>query len=118
MRRGARAGDSLRGHLAKLPQCIKYTPRGGTVDVSVRSEKRKVVLAVKNTGEGIAEEDSPKLFDRFYRTDESHHSANGFGLGLAIAKSIALSHDAEIDVDSVVGEYTTFSVTFAKANKK
>lgn len=100
-----------------VENAFKYTPHGGYVEVALKQEKRHVVFSVKNSGEGIEKEDIPKLFDRFYRTDESHHTANGFGLGLAIAKSIVDAHEASIDVESVVGEYTLFSVTFAKNPK-
>ena len=101
-----------------VENALKYTPEGGVVDVVVKSDRRKVFVRVKNTGDGIPKEDIPKIFDRFYRTDESHHAPDGFGLGLAIAKSIADAHGAEISVNSEVGKYTEFVVCFARGRAK
>lgn len=95
-----------------VENALKYTNKGGTVDVNVYAERKKVYLKVKNTGEGIDKSYLPKLFDRFYRTDESHATTGSFGLGLSIAKVIVDSHLGTIGVDSKVGEYTEFIVTF------
>jgi len=104
-------------HIEKLiyilvENALKYTNKGGKVDVEVYSERKRAVFKVRNTGEGISKEDLPKLFDRFYRTDEAHGSTGSFGLGLAIAKSIVDSHNGSIGVDSNPGEYTEFIVIF------
>ncbi|NCA92994.1 hypothetical protein EOM82_07105 [bacterium] len=95
-----------------VENALKYTNKGGKVDVEVYSERKRAILKIKNTGEGISKENLPKLFDRFYRTDESHGSSGSFGLGLAIAKAIVDSHNASIGVDSIPGEYTEFIVIF------
>ena len=95
---------------------LKYTDEGGKVTVSVSGDRKKAVLKVKNTGAGIARENLPKLFDRFYRTDEAHTASNSFGLGLAIAKSIVDSHGGTIGVDSKEGEFTEFVVLFRQSN--
>ena len=71
---------------------------------------------MRNTGEGIKKEDVPKLFDRFYRVDESHSTPEGFGLGLSIAKSIVDISGGTIGVDSKEGEYTEFIVVFHQIN--
>ncbi|NLL55745.1 MAG: hypothetical protein GX242_00830 [Clostridiales bacterium] len=98
-----------------VDNAIKYTNKGGTVTLSVSLEKKRPVLRVINTGQGIAKEDIDKLFDRFFRVDKSHTSGNqkkSFGLGLAIAKSIIDGHQASVCVDSEVGKFTEFAVTF------
>lgn len=99
-----------------IENALKYTDEGGKVTVSVSGDRKKAVLKVKNTGAGIARENLPKLFDRFYRTDEAHTASNSFGLGLAIAKSIVDSHGGTIGVDSKEGEFTEFVVLFRQSN--
>jgi signal transduction histidine kinase len=69
-----------------------------------------VVLAVEDTGEGIAADALPHLFERFYRADEARGSGNGFGLGLAIAQAIAAAHGTRIAVESQPGEGARFSL--------
>lgn len=113
--------NAVPAHIEKLiyillENALKYTDEGGSVTVTVESERKKAMLKVRNTGDGIARENLPKLFDRFYRTDESHTAANSFGLGLAIAKSIVDTHGGTIGVDSKVGEYTEFIVIFRQFN--
>lgn len=99
-----------------VENALKYTDEGGKVTVSVSGDRKKAVLKVKNTGAGIARENLPKLFDRFYRTDEAHTASNSFGLGLSIAKSIVDSHGGTIGVDSKEGEFTEFVVLFRQTN--
>lgn len=93
-----------------VENAVKYTEAGGKISVSLTTERRKVSLRVRNTGEGISREAIPKLFDRFYRCDESHTESGSFGLGLSIAKAIADSNNAVLGVDSEVGKYTEFIV--------
>ncbi len=98
-----------------VENALKYTNKGGNVNVEVYSERKRAIFKIRNTGEGIRKEDLPKLFDRFYRTDESHGSTGSFGLGLAIAKAIVDAHNGSIGVDSVPMEYTEFIVIFKQA---
>ncbi|MFV1994750.1 MAG: ATP-binding protein [Verrucomicrobiales bacterium] len=94
-----------------LSNAILHTAPGGEVRVSVTREEAAAVLVVEDTGEGIAEADLEQIFDRFYRADRSRGSANGgSGLGLAITKAIVESHGGSIEVASVPGEGTTFTV--------
>ncbi|MFM9278582.1 sensor histidine kinase [Paenibacillus jiagnxiensis] len=94
-----------------LDNAVKYTPPSGKVTVALKKQHNDVVLAVSNTGEGIAPEHLHRIFDRFYRTDTSRaRKQGGYGLGLAIAKSIIDQHKGKIYTKSVAGESTTFYV--------
>lgn len=97
-----------------LTNAIRYTPEGGAVRIAVRADEQAGALTVRiaDTGIGIAPDQLPLLFDRFYRTDEarSRHDG-GMGLGLAIAKELVELHGGTIGAESVVGEGTAFVVT-------
>ena len=94
-----------------LDNAVKYTPAGGKIQIRTKSDRQKVSIAISNTGIGIAVEDLPYLFDRFYRLDRDRASQNqGSGLGLAIASLIARCHSGQISVTSQIGELTTFEV--------
>jgi two-component system OmpR family sensor kinase len=79
-----------------VDNAIKYTPGGGTVDVSVRATSQGSVLCVEDSGPGIPPEERERVFDRFYRIAGS--DAQGSGLGLAIIKSIAERHGAKLEL--------------------
>ncbi len=100
-----------------IDNAVKYTPKNGKVLISLKSEKRKVIFRIKNTGEGIPEDKKHKLFDRFYRVNEAHTQSGkqSFGLGLSIAKSILDNMGATISVESQKGEYAEFIVMFKAA---
>lgn len=107
--------DRLKQLLLNLiSNAIKYTPDGGTVDVSLSKKNGWAYLKISDTGMGIPAEDLPYIFDRFYRVDKARARAQsgqgGAGLGLAIAKWIAQAHGGNIDVTSQVGEGTTFTI--------
>lgn len=90
--------EPLRILLANLvDNALKYTPESGTVDVTVRREAGHLVLAVEDSGPGIAEVDRARVLDRFYRVPGSQ--ATGSGLGLAIASAIAQLHGATLTLD-------------------
>ena len=92
---------------------LKYSGDDGRIEVKVWKDKKYGYVSVKDNGVGIAEEDIPKIFDRFYRVDKSRNKEiSGTGLGLAIAKWIVDSHDGEILVESKVGEGTVFTDKF------
>ena len=94
-----------------LDNAVKYTPEGGRIDMSLEKEKGFASLKVRNSGEGIGEEDMEHIFDRFYRSDKSRaRESGGYGLGLAIAKSICESCGGDIFVESEKGEYAEFEV--------
>ncbi len=99
-----------------VDNACKYTEVGETADVKLRREGSACVLAVHNTGKPIDPEDLPHLFDRFYRADKARTSGKGgYGLGLAIAKSIVEDHGGTIAVASTPVAGTTFTVTLPLA---
>lgn len=94
-----------------VDNAIRYTPAGGSVSLSLRREAETAVVAVSDTGIGIAAEHIPHIFERFYRVDKARSRAQGgSGLGLAIARQIAEAHGGRIEVESKVGVGSTFSV--------
>lgn len=94
-----------------LDNAIKYTSSNGKISVVLQKVRRTAVLSVTNTGEGIEPSHLDKIFDRFYKVDPSHKETHkSFGLGLSIAKSIALSLKGNIKCESEVGQYTRFIV--------
>ena len=94
-----------------LDNAIRHTPPGGSVEVEVaRADGATVSVSVRDTGEGIAPEVVPRVFERFVRADEAR-SASGAGLGLAIVKRIATLHDGSVRVESVLGAGSTFTLT-------
>ena len=80
-----------------LDNAIKYTPEGGVVNVEVRHVADDMLLSVEDSGPGIAEEDRPRVLDRFYRVAGTQ--TRGSGLGLAIVASVAALHRAQIELD-------------------
>ena len=90
---------------------VKYTPAGGTISIGLTSRGREATLAIADTGAGIPAEDLPRVFDRFYRGPRTSRSSSGTGLGLAIVKRIVDAHGGSIDVESRLGQGSTFSVT-------
>ncbi|MBW7475804.1 HAMP domain-containing histidine kinase [Paenibacillus oenotherae] len=94
-----------------LDNSIKYTPSKGTITLTLTKRHNDVLLKVTNTGEGIAPEHLERIFDRFYRADPSRSRKHGgYGLGLAIAKSIVEQHRGKIYAKSMPNEATSFYV--------
>lgn len=88
---------------------LRYTPKGGRVEVHASRKGQRVEVTVSDTGEGIREEDLPYIFDRFYRGEKSRNRAlGGAGLGLAIARGILQAHGGEIRAESSPGQGTRF----------
>lgn len=88
---------------------FKFTPRGGTVYVSLKSEQAHAVVQVRDTGCGMAAEVGSHIFEKFYQGDASH-ATQGNGLGLALVKRVVDILKGEISVESTVGVGTTFTV--------
>lgn len=107
-----------------LDNAVKFTPQGGKVTVATVTSGRLpaspleawragwLVIRVKDTGVGIAKDELPHIFDRFYRADQSRskEKVSGFGLGLSLAKRIIEIHKGTVEVESVLGKGTTFII--------
>ena len=100
-----------------LDNAIKYTPSGGSVNVSLSEDDAQVVVSVKDTGCGISPDDLPRIFERFYRCDQSRSQA-GIGLGLSLARAIARAHGGDITVTSTLHKGSTFTVTLPKTGNE
>ena len=94
-----------------LSNALRYTPAGGRITLSARAAQGKVTLAVADTGEGIAAEELPFIFDRFHRADPSRHSESGeSGLGLAIVKALVEAQGGTVQAESQPGQGATISI--------
>jgi signal transduction histidine kinase len=105
-----------------LDNAVKYTPAGGTIDVSLvrLPEQRRTRLTIADSGVGIPPEDLPHVFDRFFRADRSRMRdgvASGSGLGLSICQAVVQAHGGEIRCDSVLGAGTTMTVVLPCAGQ-
>ena len=95
-----------------ISNAIKYTPKGGNVNVSLNKEGKGTRLMVMDTGIGIPDEDIDQIFEKFYRIKtEETRSISGSGLGLSIVKGIVEAHNGAIHVESEVGNGTTVIVS-------
>ncbi|WP_430810571.1 MULTISPECIES: sensor histidine kinase [unclassified Carboxylicivirga] len=95
---------------------INYGKKGGSTTVSVFNMDNRVLVEVEDTGIGIAEENLPRVFERFYRVDKSRsREQGGTGLGLAIVKHLIEAHGQRINVRSVCGQGSVFAFTLEKA---
>lgn len=96
-----------------LGNALRYTSPGGKILLSALPAKEKLVITVKDTGSGIAAEELPFIFDRFYRADPSRHSDTGeSGLGLAIVKALAEAQGGLVWAESVQGQGTSIHLEF------
>jgi two-component system phosphate regulon sensor histidine kinase PhoR len=93
-----------------LHNAIKFTPEGGQVSVRCERQDQMIQIAVTDTGIGIAAEDLPRIFERFYKVDRSR-ATSGTGLGLAIARHLVEAHGGKIWAESEVGKGSTFYFT-------
>ena len=96
-----------------IDNAIKYSDAGTVVDVSVESTSDGIVVKVADHGIGIPTRDIDRIFERFYRVDQARsRQTGGTGLGLAIVRHAVVNHDAQIEVESRLGEGTTFTLRF------
>ena len=93
-----------------VANAIRHTPADGRIEVAIAEAERHVTITVTDTGEGIAADMLPRLFDRFYKGADSR----GSGLGLAIAKGIVTAHGGEISAESRPGQGTTIRLTLPR----
>lgn len=97
-----------------IDNAIKYTPAGGRIDVQLAAENGVCRFIVRDNGPGIAPDDLPHIFERFYRADRSRtrdDGAHGNGLGLSICQAVVTAHDGDIRCESRPGAGTTMTVT-------
>ncbi|HTP07021.1 MAG TPA: ATP-binding protein [Anaerolineae bacterium] len=100
--------------LILVDNALKYTPAGGTITIGAERPDRVVNIRIADTGPGIAPDDLPHIFERFYRSDEAR-SGDGAGLGLAIAQELIEAQHGEITVKSEIGKGSTFTVSLPLA---
>ena len=99
-----------------IDNAIRYTPEGGNVEVSLAAKSGTAILSVRDTGCGIPVEAHSRVFDRFYRVEQSRsRRTGGSGLGLSIVKLAAESHRGSVRLESEVGEGSTFTVELPTA---
>jgi len=95
-----------------LDNALKYNQPGGEVALHLSQQDKNAVLAVSDTGIGIPPDSLPRIFERFYRVDKGRsRDEGGTGLGLAIVKHVVQAHGGHVDVESRMGQGTTFRVT-------
>jgi len=101
-----------------LDNAVKYSRKRGEIRLSARQRDGEIELAVSDDGIGIAKEDLPRIFERFYRADKarSPNKVRGTGLGLAIVKHIAQLHGGRVEADSELGKGTTIRVLIPMRN--
>jgi signal transduction histidine kinase len=98
-----------------ISNAIKYTPEGGRIDVTLLSENDSIIGTVVDSGIGIADDDRPRVFEDFFRTDEAKESGEiGTGLGLSIVKQTVESYGGEISVTSRLGHGSRFTFILPK----
>lgn len=98
-----------------LENAIKYTPNGGTVEITLIESDDKIILTIIDSGVGIGSEHLQKVFDRFYRIDSARTGGyGGFGLGLSLVKELSAKLNIDVSVESELGEGTKFTLQFTK----
>ncbi|GKV56357.1 two-component sensor histidine kinase [Sporosarcina sp. NCCP-2222] len=98
-----------------LSNAVKYTEEGGEIEVAAVNEEDCAIVTVRDTGIGIPASHLDKLYERFYRVDDSRtRNIEGTGLGLSIVQQVVTLHKGTIEVASVEGEGTTFTITIPK----
>jgi len=98
-----------------ISNALKYTEKGGKVEVGLLEDSQFVKLSVKDTGVGISDLDLPYIFERFYRADESRNKlTGGAGIGLTITKSIVEAHNGIINVESKINQGSEFTIEIPK----
>ena len=132
----SRAGVALTAHLAARPiqvlgdrvllgrvvanllsNALRHTPSGGRVRIAVDVEGKQARMTISDTGEGIEPEHQAKIFERFFRVDDSRaRESGGYGLGLAICRTLVETHAGTISVESRRGEGSVFIVRLPLAN--
>jgi two-component system, OmpR family, phosphate regulon sensor histidine kinase PhoR len=99
-----------------VSNAVRYTPEGGNITINWRLKNKQAVFSVQDSGIGIEEQHIARLTERFYRVDRGRsRDTGGTGLGLAIVKHILTRHKAKLEVESVIGKGSTFSIIFPQS---
>ena len=102
-----------------VENAVKFIDEGGVLSFDVQRSGKNVNIAIRNTGEGIKQEDLSRIFEKFYKTDASRgKDKTGVGLGLSIVRSIIALHKGTINVSSEFGEYTQFDINIPITQKE
>ncbi len=98
-----------------IDNAIKFTNREGTISFTLKENNNKVSFTVTNTGKGIAQNELPYVFERFYKGDKARSNVkNSAGLGLYLVKTIVSAHNGKVSVQSAENKFTTFNVILPK----
>jgi len=112
------SGDSKsleRALMALVDNAVKFSPKGGAVEVRLGERDRQVIVSVEDHGIGIPKENLPRIFDRFYHLERSGDDLfGGIGLGLAITRQVIEQHQGSLDVSSTPGKGSVFTLTLKK----
>ena len=100
-----------------MDNAIKYTPAGGSVTLSLQADDSQIRLSVADTGIGLSNAEQEKIFTRFFRSAEAKSQGGGAGLGLCIAQSIAEAHGGTIELASIPGQGSTFTLVLPTSPK-
>jgi two-component system phosphate regulon sensor histidine kinase PhoR len=111
--------EELRSAFSNLiSNAVRYTPQGGDITLRWQEKGGQPMFSVQDSGLGIASHHIPRLTERFYRVDHSRsRETGGTGLGLAIVKHVTIRHQAQLEIVSVEGKGSTFSITFPAKRK-
>jgi two-component system OmpR family sensor kinase len=110
-------GDSLKVYQAILNLAVNatiHTPEGTPITISLLQREEDVQIKVRDLGPGLTPEQQTRVFERFYRVDQSRtrNGAEGSGLGLSIVQAIMEAHQGSVEIESELGRGTTFTLTF------
>jgi len=112
---GAATAQADRGHIARalrnvVTNAIQHSPAGGTVGIEVSRDGAHATALVRDEGPGIADEDLPYVFERFYRADRSRSRIPGSGIGLTVARELIVANGGSLDVASSGADGTTMRI--------
>ena len=103
--------------MALVDNAIKFSPKGGDVEIRMSDQNEHIQVTVQDHGIGITDENLPHIFDRFYHIEGSGDDLfGGIGLGLAITRQVIQQHQGNIDVESEPGKGSVFTLTLKKWN--
>jgi two-component system sensor histidine kinase BaeS len=94
-----------------ISNAIRYTPKSGTITISCGLKGDQIYIRVQDNGPGISLEDQKRIFTPFYRGQQSRRFKQGMGLGLGIAKTLVMAHQGQLEIDSMPGHGSTFTVS-------